>query len=144
MYRFGAIVQNRLKELRFALGDAEVSEKRMLLIDDELGFREFAGKVAASAGYQVEVTSNAKDFMRFYQSFDPTLIVLDMILPEMDGFELMQWLITQNCEARILVVTGYNPHYAEMAETIGTDAGKLDVQTLTKPIGLMELRAALD
>ncbi len=116
----------------------------MLLIDDELGFREFAGKVAASAGYQVEVTSNAKDFMRFYESFDPTLIVLDMILPEMDGFELMQWLITQNCEARILVVTGYNPHYAEMAETIGTDAGKLDVQTLTKPIGLMELRAALD
>jgi hypothetical protein len=31
-----------------------------------------------------------------------------------------------------------------MAETIGVDAGKLDVWTLTKPIGLMELRAALD
>ena len=41
-------------------------------------------------------------------------------------------------------MTGYNPHYAEMAETIGADAGKLDVRTLTKPIGLMELRAALD
>lgn len=121
-----------------------MSEKRMLLIDDELGFREFVGKVAASAGYEVEVTSNAKDFMRIYESFDPTLIVMDMIMPEMDGFELMQWLISRDCKARVLVVTGYNPHYAEMAETIGTDAGKLDVQTLTKPIGLMDLRAALD
>ena len=124
-------------------GDADVSEKRMLLIDDELGFREFVGKVATSAGYEVELTSNAKDFMSLYESFDPTLIVMDMIMPEMDGFELMQWLIKQDCAARVLVVTGYNPHYAEMAETIGTDSGKLDVQTLTKPIGLMELRAAL-
>ncbi len=116
----------------------------MLLIDDELEFREFGGKVAASAGYQVEVTSNANDFMRRYDSFDPTLIVMDMFLPEMDGFELMQWLITQNCKARIPVVTGYSPRYAEMAETIGSDAGKLDVQTLIKPIGRTELRAALD
>ena len=120
-----------------------MSEKRLLLIDDELGFREFVGKVATSAGHEVELTSNATDFMSLYQSFDPTLIVMDMIMPEMDGFELMQWLITQNCAARVVVVTGYNPHYTEMAETIGVDSGKLDVQTLTKPIGLMELRAAL-
>lgn len=121
-----------------------LSQGRLLVVDDELGFREFVGKVAASAGYEVEVTSNAREFMRLYESFDPTLIVLDMILPEMDGFELMQWLIAQKCEARILVVTGYNPQYAEMAETIGTNAGKLDVQTLTKPIALTDLRAALD
>ena len=121
-----------------------MSDKRLLVIDDELGFREYVGKVAASAGYKVEVTSNAKDFMRLYDSIDPTLIVMDMVMPEMDGFELMQWLITQGCDARVLVVTGYNPHYAEMAETIGTDGGKLDVRTLTKPIGLMELRAALN
>lgn len=114
------------------------------MIDDELGFREFVGKVASSAGYEVEVTSNANDFMRLYKSFDPTVIVMDMILPEMDGFELMQWLISQDCEARILVVTGYNPHYAELAETIGTSAGRLDVQTLTKPVALSDLRAALD
>jgi hypothetical protein len=56
----------------------------------------------------------------------------------------MQWLIEQGCTARVIVVTGYNPHYAEMAETIGTDSGMLGVETLTKPVGLMELRAALN
>lgn len=48
------------------------------------------------------------------------------------------------CVARHIVTgTGYNPHYAEMAETIGTNSGMLGVETLTKPVGLMELRAAL-
>ena len=42
----------------------------MLLIDDELGFREFVGKVATSAGYEVELTSNAKDFIGLYEGFD--------------------------------------------------------------------------
>ena len=48
------------------------------------------------------------------------------------------------CVARHIVTgTAYNPHYAEMAETIGTNSGMLGVETLTKPVGLMELRAAL-
>lgn len=120
-----------------------MSEKRLLVIDDELGFRDFVATVATAAGYEVESTGHAKHFMEIYGSFDPTLIVMDMILPDIDGFELMQWLIEQGCKAKVIVVTGYNPHYAEMAETIGTDAGLLSVEILTKPIGLMELRAAL-
>ena len=40
----------------------------------------------------------------------------------------------------IVTGTGYNPHYAEI---IGTNSGMLGVETLTKPVGLMELRAAL-
>ncbi len=120
-----------------------MSEKRLLLIDDELGFRDFVGHVAGVAGFEVETTGHAKQFMEIYERFDPTVIMIDMILPDIDGFELMQWLVGKGCRARILVVTGYNPHYAEMAETIGTDAGLLSVQTLTKPVSLMELRAAL-
>lgn len=121
-----------------------MSEKRLLVVDDELGFREFVTKVATTAGYQVESTAHANEFMQVYDGFDPNLIVMDMILPDVDGFELMQWLVERQCKARILLVTGYNPHYAEMAETIGTDSGSLDVTTLTKPIGLTELREALN
>ena len=121
-----------------------MSEKRLLVIDDELGFREFVANVATAAGYVVESAGHAKGFMEIYPTFKPTLILMDMILPDIDGFELMQWLIEQGCTARIIVVTGYNPHYAEMAETIGNDSGLLGVETLTKPVGLMELREALN
>ena len=121
-----------------------MSGKRLLIIDDEIGFREFVLKVATSAGFEVEGTGHGKQIMEIYKSFDPTVIVMDMILPDIDGFELMQWLVEQSCSARVIVVTGYNPHYAEMAEALGTDAGSLSVTTLTKPIGLMELREALN
>ncbi len=121
-----------------------MGDRRLLVIDDELGFREFVANVATAAGYEVESAGHAKAFMEIYPTFNPTLILMDMILPDIDGFELMQWLIEQGCTARVIVVTGYNPHYAEMAETIGTDSGMLGVETLTKPVGLMELRAALN
>jgi DNA-binding response OmpR family regulator len=121
-----------------------MSDKRLLVIDDELGFREFVSNVATAAGYVVETAGHAKGFMEIYPAFNPTLILMDMILPDIASFELMQWLIEQGCTARVIVVTGYNPHYAEMAETIGTDSGMLGVETLTKPVGLMELRAALN
>jgi DNA-binding response OmpR family regulator len=120
-----------------------MGEKRLLVIDDELGFREFVANVATAAGFEVETAGHAKRFMEVYPTFKPTLIMMDMILPDIDGFELMQWLIEQGCTARVIVVTGYNPHYAEMAETIGTDSGMLGVETLTKPVSLIELRAAL-
>ena len=108
-----------------------MSDKRLLIIDDELGFREFVSKVAVAAGYDVESVGHARDFIDVYGKFDPTLIVMDMILPDIDGFELMQWLVDQGCKARVVVVTGYNPHYAEMAETIGEDSGMFSVETMT-------------
>ena len=120
-----------------------MSDKRLLVVDDELGFREFVGKVAVAAGYTVESVGHAKDFMAVYPTFNPTLIVMDMILPDIDGFELMQWLVAQGCQARVVVVTGYNPHYAEMAETIGEASDLISIETMTKPLGLMELRRAL-
>ncbi len=120
-----------------------MTDKRLLVIDDELGFREFVAKVAIGAGFDVETVGHARNFKDIYPKFDPTLIVMDMILPDIDGFELMQWLVEQGCTARVVVVTGYNPHYAEMAETIGEDSGLFKVETMTKPVGLMELRNAL-
>lgn len=120
-----------------------MSDKRLLVIDDELGFREFVSNVATAAGYEVEAAGHANRFMEIYPSFKPTLIMMDMILPDVDGFELMQWLIEQGCTARVIVVTGYNPHYAEMAETIGSDSVMLGVESLTKPVGLVDLRSAL-
>ena len=120
-----------------------MSEKRLLVIDDELGFREFVSNVATAAGYEVEAAGHADFFKEIYPRFKPTLIMMDMILPDVDGFELMQWLIEQGCTARVIVVTGYNPHYAEMAESIGSDSVMLGVESMTKPVGLVDLRAAL-
>lgn len=117
--------------------------KRLLVIDDEPAFSGFVKEVAEGLGYDVRVTLKADEFAEAYESFDPHVIVLDVVMPEVDGIELVQWLAQEKCKARIVIVTGYNPHYADAAKRLVSAGDLPSVQTLTKPISLADLRAAL-
>ena len=118
-------------------------DKRLLVIDDEPRFGRFVKNVAAGLGYEVCVTTDAHSFMRAFDQFQPTTIVLDMIMPEMDGNELILWLADQQCSARLIIITGYSPDYATHAETLAKHKGFASVTTLHKPVDITKLRATL-
>ena len=120
-----------------------MAEKRLLVIDDEPAFGEFVKEVAERLGYDVRVTLRADEFAEIYETFMPTVIVMDVVMPEVDGIELVQWLAQEKCKAKILIVTGYNPHYADAAKRLVSAGDLPSIETLTKPISLADLRAAL-
>lgn len=113
--------------------------QRILVVDDEPEFGTYVGDVARGLGYQVEITTNADAFMQVYDKFDPSIIVLDVVMPEIDGIELLKWLSERECTAKIIIVTGYNPNYASMATTLGGRQG-LNTLNVTKPISVQDLR----
>ena len=119
-----------------------MTDRRLLVVDDEPEFGEFVRKVAAGSGFEVEVTSNAAAFKKVYDAFDPTVIVLDVVMPEVDGMELVQWLAKRKSTVHLVVVTGYN--HSELAWKLGEVQGLRSVTNLAKPVALAELRAALD
>jgi len=116
--------------------------KRLLIVDDQPALGEIVRRTAEGLDYTVMVTTHAEDFMAEYESFDPTTIVLDIVMPDIDGIELVGWLVERNCSARILVASGYNKRYAKMAETLGAAKG-LEIMFLEKPFRIAELREAL-
>ncbi len=118
-------------------------EGRLLIIDDERDFGEYVGEVGEKLGYDVVVTDNAMDFMHAYREKKPSMIVVDMVMPGVDGVELIDWLAQQQCDSRILIVTGFNPRYVELAEGLGGAKGLPHIKSLTKPVKLADLRAAL-
>lgn len=120
-----------------------MTERRLLVVDDEPDFAEFVRQAAADLGFQTRVCTQSTDFRRVYSEFDPTHIVLDVVMPEIDGVEIMQWLGTKGSVARVIVTTGFNPQYAKMAGVVGAERGLRAVKTLTKPVRLADLRAAL-
>lgn len=117
--------------------------QRVLVIDDEIEFGKYVGQVARGLGLEVEVTTDAKQFMAAVPRFKPDLIVMDMVMPETEGIELIRWLTQEQYRVRVLVVTGYNPDYAQMAALMARAEGVLEVSALSKPVPLAELRAAL-
>ena len=107
-----------------------MSEKRLLVVDDEPEFGELVARVAA-------------DLQSAYHELHPTLVVLDMVMPEMDGNELVLWLMEQHYAADLIIITGYSPEYAKDAQLLAEFKGLHSVTTLAKPIRLAKLREAL-
>jgi CheY-like chemotaxis protein len=128
----------------FGLGlDRVMGAKRLLVIDDSAAFAEYVRNVAETLGFGVELSHDGKVAKTAYHAFKPDVIILDMVMPEVDGIEIVHWLADEGCEARLIVVTGYSPHYAEMTKTLAEARGFELVKTLNKPLRLAELRAAL-
>jgi CheY-like chemotaxis protein len=88
------------------------------------------------------VTTDGRAFIEACNSFQPT-VILDMIMPGMDGNEIVLWLAKQRCTARLIIITGYPPDYAAHAKVLAEYKGLTPVTTLHKPIEVSELRAAL-
>ncbi|MGZ9082811.1 MAG: response regulator [Rhodoplanes sp.] len=117
--------------------------KKLLICDDEAAFGRLVQHVAEDLGYEVRATTEGRAFMEAYSTFEPTTIIIDMIMPGMDGNELVLWLAKQKSTARLIIITGFTPDYATHAKILAEYKGLRPVTTLSKPIELSELRAVL-
>ena len=117
--------------------------KRLLIIDDDFRIRVFVMEVAVEQGFDVRQAANLEEFEEAYKAFDPTFIVLDMVMPEVDGIELLKRLARRGCNARILVISGYNPMYMDAARNLASGLEMPNVETLQKPFRVATLEAAL-
>jgi CheY-like chemotaxis protein len=117
--------------------------KRLLIVDDEPRFAAFVERVAEPLGYNVEVTNHGRDFKTAYQRERPDTVVIDMVMPDIDGNELVLWLVEQHCAADIIIITGYHPDYAVNARLLAEYKGLRPVATLSKPVSISRLREAL-
>ena len=120
-----------------------MSEKRLLVIDDEPGFGAFVQQVAEGEGFTVCVTTRADEFKEALATFRPNIIALDVVMPDVEGIELLRYLADTNWTGPVLVISGYNPDYLRLAKALGGSRGLPSVTTLTKPIHARDLRAAL-
>ncbi len=119
-------------------------DERLLVVDDVPEIGRFVLRVAEEMGYAVNVVGNAKDFRERYSTFQPTAIVLDLVMPEEDGIELLNFLRHEGSTARIVVISGSDSHNRKLAEKLGLAYGLRIVANLGKPFGLKALRTALD
>lgn len=120
-----------------------MESRRLLIIDDEPDFADVVRRVGERNAFVVEALSESRSFTEAYQRFDPSVIVLDVVMPEMDGIEIIRWLAARGNKVPVILTTGYNPHFAEAAKILGSISGDFSIITLEKPIGLADLEAAL-
>ncbi len=116
-----------------------MTERRMLVIDDEPDIAEFIGQVGEGLGYDVRVTSDVESFKAAFDGYSPDVVVLDVVMPEIDGIELVKYLAANGCAARILVISGYAQRYLDSTKVLGEAFGLQSITAMSKPIELPKL-----
>ncbi len=117
---------------------------RLLQIDDDPHVGRAFQKVARGCGYDVQITDNAKSFKAAYQSFKPDVIILDLIMPETDGIELLRFLADAGSLAKILIISGFDRKILEAAGRFGEAQGLRIAGILSKPVRSAALRKLLN
>ncbi len=76
----------------------------VLVVDDDKDIRLLMSVLLKNAGYRAETASNGLEALKFLQTTKPDVIVLDIVMPEMDGFELLEKIVTNPDIADIPIV----------------------------------------
>ncbi|NKB60261.1 MAG: response regulator [Alphaproteobacteria bacterium] len=120
-----------------------MADKRLLIVDDVEEMGEYVRFTAEEMGYDVKVVTEAREFMRIIDGYDPTAVVVDIVMPDIDGLELIKWLRERGCKAKVIVASAVNEDYAKLARSLGKGRG-LDISMVKKPFQINELYTALE
>ncbi len=106
-------------------------EIKILLVDDEPDILEIVGYNLSQEGYKVLTASNGKEAMQVARKELPQLIIMDVMMPEMDGMEACEHIrkIPELNEVIIAFLTARSEDYSQVA---GLEAGADDY--ISKPI----------
>jgi two-component system response regulator FixJ len=114
----------------------------VFIVDDESSMRDSLTTLIESAGLRTQSFSTANDFLDNLQEDQPSCLVSDLRMPEMNGIELQRQLLDRQCLIPIIFITGYDevPVVVEAMK-----AGAVDViRKPCYPQALLErIRAAL-
>jgi len=109
--------------------------KRILLAEDEVALRDFVSRNLRARGFEVLEASNGLEAIALWEREDPHLLILDIMMPRMDGLEVCR-RVREHSAVPIIVLTALD---AESDKVAALDLGADDY--LTKPFGVEELLA---
>ena len=111
---------------------------RVLVVDDEPAIADLVGTALRYEGFDVATAGSGRDVLTMVESFRPDLIVLDIMLPDLDGFEVQRRLSDRGRRIPVLFLTARDATEDKVRGlTIGGD------DYVTKPFSLEEVIARI-
>lgn len=111
---------------------------KILIVDDEADLVKVIATLLSKAGYEVITAGNGRDGLRVFYAEHPDLIVLDLIMPEMDGLTMCQRIREVNEHVPVVMLTAQGREEDIVAGLeVGAD------EYITKPFKAQELLARL-
>ncbi len=110
----------------------EGRKKKILVVEDEFGLQEVLRDILIMEGYDVRVAVDGIDGYEAYKSFQPDLIFTDVVMPKMNGLELVRKIREIKPDIRVIYVSGFFG-IKRLKRELDEDILKYRYATLSKP-----------
>ncbi len=110
-----------------------MTENLILVVEDEASIAEVVSLYLKRAGFSAQIASDGRQAMTFFERRQPDLVILDLMLPEVDGLSLTRWL-RERSNVPIIMLTARR---AEIDRITGLEMGADDY--VVKPFSPQEL-----
>ena len=109
----------------------DASAEQILVVDDDVMARELLVRFLSLRGYRVRAAKDGREALQLVEASAPDLVILDLVMPEMNGVELLRALAARDYAGRTIILSGHQN------DPLLADAWALGPQeALDKPIDL--------
>jgi two-component system response regulator MtrA len=116
---------------------------KLLIVDDDINITKIYARVAHQLGFEVQVINNPLLATEAFLAFTPDVVMLDMVMPEKDGAEVLHEILASGAPARIIVSSGYGDAILRLSTGVDALHGGDRVSVLRKPVRNAELKQVL-
>jgi EAL domain-containing protein (putative c-di-GMP-specific phosphodiesterase class I)/ActR/RegA family two-component response regulator len=116
---------------------------RLLILEDDPGVGKVIHRVATASGHDARVVTQPGQFFAAFEEWRPSHIALDLVMPDMDGIQILAELGARNCTSDIIITSGMGTRVLDAAGRAAHEHGLNIVGLLAKPFSPAALRALL-
>ena len=120
-----------------------VGRPLVLVLDDRTDVATTLAAMCRAIGFRAEAASDGRPVRVLLERFHPDCLIVDIMMPDEDGFEALKEVATFDSRIGVLLVTGHGDTWLRMGLTLGRAQGLQLVQAAAKPVRADDIRRFL-
>lgn len=118
--------------------EEEKRKKKILVVEDEFGLQELFKDIFTMEGYDVRIAVDGIDGYEVFNKFDPDLVFTDVVMPKMNGLELVKKIRETRPEIKVIYISGFFG-IKRLKKDLDEEIIKYCCPTLAKPFKTSDL-----
>ncbi|WP_026734447.1 response regulator transcription factor [Fischerella sp. PCC 9605] len=119
--------------MSYLFSPKNLGKKQILVVDDVIDNSLLIATILEAEGYQVDIASCGYTAISKIEANPPNLVLLDLMMPEIDGYEVARWIRQNHPSISVMIVTAYDELPAFEQQQVQVDG------VIRKPINIDEL-----
>jgi CheY-like chemotaxis protein len=113
--------------------------KKLLIVDDQAGITKVVEMIARQLGLNARSLNSSAHATETFIAFKPDVLILDMIMPEKDGIDVLNEILLTGIPVKVVLTSGFSDAYLRLAEGVARFHDNPNVSILRKPFRREEL-----